>query len=432
MSSWDTEQRLGAVPDSQLARLTNTSRTAVRQARIARGIPAVQIGIDIEQARQKLAACSDLGRVADDQISAALGCSPWLVTEVRQEQGIPARISFLESDLMELPDVELARKYNATLFEAFSARSSAGYPRKAPRRINHDWESEKRLGTISDSALALEIGCSQRTVTRHRTRLGIPRFTEIDWDQVTDLGVVSDAIIAERLGCSERTVAKHRRHKTGTATDWDSVVSDWGVLTDQKIADKLGVDRTTVTRHRSKLGIKACPPESYQRQSRFKWDTVLHRLGKEPDKKVAKRLGCSERTVKEKRWRLGIPNYWDPVRAQKVAAKRQRQTEKRRALRAEKKAKEKLRKAAIRARKKAKRDRQIAELEGRIEPPIEKKSYNDADYDWDSVIHMVGNVPDLVVAERVGCTSAEVYKFRMLHDISPARVSSDASIDPMA
>ena len=288
------------MPDGELAAARGVTVRTVKYHREMRGIPEFR-HLDKEYARERLRKSKLLGAWADSLVAERHECPPWLVVEIREELGIPPLASFDDIDLQTMPDDRLAKKYKTTLFDAFIARSRAGYPRTSRKAIDHDWGRETRLGKVRDEVLARKIGCHRSTVARHRTLRGIPPLREGDFSEVDDFGEVFDSVIAERLGVSRSLVSAERRKRGipsarethGDEIDWDSV-TELGKVGDQVLAERLGVSRSTVVRQRKKRDI---PPVDRGPQTKYDWDSVMHMLGNVPDEVVAKRLDAPVPTV---------------------------------------------------------------------------------------------------------------------------------------
>jgi hypothetical protein len=80
----------------------------------------------------------------------------------------------------------------------------------------YEWKKSdlKRLGTIPDDELAMELGLSYQFIAQKRVSLGIPvlRRSQLRWTEqvIKKMGVVSDAELAKELGCSTTLVALKR------------------------------------------------------------------------------------------------------------------------------------------------------------------------------------------------------------------------------
>jgi hypothetical protein len=80
-----------------------------------------------------------------------------------------------------------------------------------------DWDNEKELGMVSDTALSKKYGVSDTAVRGARLRRGIPALNpqktyDIDWD-CQPLGKMTDQHLADILGCSGGVVAKQRNKR---------------------------------------------------------------------------------------------------------------------------------------------------------------------------------------------------------------------------
>ncbi len=91
------------------------------------------------------------------------------------------------------------------------ARVKRGLPAMRARR---QWTDEQiaMLGTVSDAVVAERLGCSNTTVYKKRTELGIApvrhRWTA---EEIALLGRISDFEVAKRVGLSAKTVNLKRR-----------------------------------------------------------------------------------------------------------------------------------------------------------------------------------------------------------------------------
>ena len=78
----------------------------------------------------------------------------------------------------------------------------------------------KRVGTIPDEELALELGVSYQYVGQKRLELGLPakRRSSLKWTKeiVKKMGRLSDAAIAKELGCTA-TLVRLKRVELGIA-----------------------------------------------------------------------------------------------------------------------------------------------------------------------------------------------------------------------
>lgn len=298
---------------------------------------------------------------------------------------------------------------------------------------------------MSDADLAKARGVSIRTVRYHRTQRGIPAYKEIDLDKARDrlrastmLGKYPDGVVAKKHKCPPWIVVEVREEKGispatqfGSA-DLQTMPDDWvaekyhttvfdvfvarvqagyarvrgkgfthewhndprlGKISDRELAQMLGCSVTTVARHRKKLHIPPAQSDVF---------AGVDDLGEVPDSVIARRLNISRSTVTAERIRRGIPSArevygteidWDAVSElgqveDKVLARKLGVS----------------RPTVVRQRVK------------RGIPPVERDST--VQYDWDSVMHMVGNLPDHVVANRLDAPVSTVVAFRKRNGIS--------------
>jgi hypothetical protein len=135
-----------------------------------------------------------------------------------------------------------------------------------------DWDNLP-LGQVADEELARDLkargfSCDRSTVTRHRRRRSIPRFTplaqgdDVDWSTMP-LGIINDRKIAEHLGIQTSVVqeARNARHippaRKHLDVNWDE--QPLGEILDICIAARLGVTHVTVLRQRADRGIPVAP-----------------------------------------------------------------------------------------------------------------------------------------------------------------------------
>lgn len=132
--------------------------------------------------------------------------------------------------LGKVPDAEIAAKMGIHVTTVAKRRRELGieplHSRRAGGRNSVLWKDEHvaLMGTMTDTALAEIVGCSQRCVSDERNRRGIPPFaskvggarTQREWseDELALLGTMSDAQVAARVGYSA-SAARHERKRRG-------------------------------------------------------------------------------------------------------------------------------------------------------------------------------------------------------------------------
>lgn len=131
----------------------------------------------------------------------------------------------------------------------------------------------------------------------------MPTPRGIDWDSETRLGVVSDEELAKLLGVYPSTVRSARRRrgiaKAVVGHDWTRE-EDLGVLTDAEVAEKTSRNRATVTAARLRLGI--APPPRFQSNETLTARLHEHLLSLPEGqriiaRKLAAKLGAAPTTV---------------------------------------------------------------------------------------------------------------------------------------
>lgn len=151
-------------------------------------------------------------------------------------------------------------------------------------------------------------------------RTQMPWKLNIDIDSIEDLGKVPDRVIAERLGSNVQCIGRIRRRKnipphitTFVHINWDNV-PDLLTTDASVIAKRLGCSEYTVKdiQRKRRHGFHR---SSLTPRKRIDWNNVED-LGKMYDYKLAEKLGCGVSSVLNARKRLGIPAYkfdWDSI-----------------------------------------------------------------------------------------------------------------------
>jgi hypothetical protein len=191
------------------------------------------------------------------------------------------------------------------------------------------WDSEKisRLGTMSDEALAKQLGLNRPQVFVKRRSLGIASFREFGpkvWKQkdIRLLGRKSDQEVADMLGLAKTTVSNKRR-ELGIASFaqkaklWRIWTEDelalLGNHTDIEVARRLKLNVGNVVSKRRSRAIKAFRPRAENKNPRpnaVNWSRQnLALLGKLTDQRVSEIMKISRKSVMKKRKELGIGSY---------------------------------------------------------------------------------------------------------------------------
>jgi hypothetical protein len=174
------------------------------------------------------------------------------------------------------------------------------------------------LGTAPDAEVAAAVGVNDSAIHSMRKRYGIPSFGQNReklahaWTkkQLSWFGKLPDAEIARRVGLNTATVSVKRRC-LGIETKSKPSGRQWsekelkllGTDSDVAIGKKLGLGRRTVRLKRTSLGI----PNAIVAKSESLWtEEVRRRLGKVPDKQIAKELKISVSRVSSYRLRHRI------------------------------------------------------------------------------------------------------------------------------
>ena len=199
-------------------------------------------------------------------------------------------------------------------------------PRTSVHPNRYPWSKKllKLLGKMPDMVLARRMGVHFTTVSEERWRRRIRAFREplppIQWtpQMINQLGTDFDWAIGERLGLPLHCVRRKRQllgitpygesysRKSYNAFRWTKQrISLLGKEPDTKVARRLGVLPGTVWRKRVQLGIPAFEPKRH-----IKWTKAgIALLGKLSDKALAKRWGVRPETIARKRRDLGIAPF---------------------------------------------------------------------------------------------------------------------------
>lgn len=145
-------------------------------------------------------------------------------------------------------------------------------------RIELTPELIARLGKETDRRIAYSINCDPRTITYHRTKLGIP--------------------IAPTPSGFEPANKKH-------LPDW--VVVQLGKVSDTELGKRAGVSRQRITRERERRGVAACP--QWKMRTDNLPQSIIERLGKFPDIVLASECGASVKVIKKARYLRNIPSW---------------------------------------------------------------------------------------------------------------------------
>lgn len=182
------------------------------------------------------------------------------------------------------------------------------------------WNADQlaMLGTAPDAEVADAVGVNDSAIHSMRKRRGIPAFGQSReklahaWTrkQLSWLGKLPDSEIARRVGLNAATVSVKRR-TMGIETQRKPSRRHWsekelkllGTDSDVSIGKKLGLGRRTVRLKRASLGIPNATTAKYESL----WtEEVRRRLGKVPDKQIAKELDIPETNVASYRLRHRI------------------------------------------------------------------------------------------------------------------------------
>ena len=196
-------------------------------------------------------------------------------------------------------------------------RRSLGIPAFRPARAPFKWGSEALalLGKASDPEIARRLGIDPRSVQRKRALLRIPAIQESGRPVVRNsrllrlLRTLPSSEIRRQTGLPFETTKRLRDELGITGPPacplrWTpAAVARLGREPDRHIARDLGITPAAVHGKRERLGI---PPWVEMRRWKAR---ELSWLGKAPDEEVARRLGRTSFAVRYRRSRMGIPVY---------------------------------------------------------------------------------------------------------------------------
>lgn len=178
----------------------------------------------------------------------------------------------------------------------------------------------KKLGKMTDKALAALAGVHFLTVTKERRRLGIAPFSSrrppVEWTpaRIALLGTAPDRVVAAELGIHPASVATKRRLLQIPAfrpaperidTFWTPTrLARLGTAFDGTLAKDWRISRARVAYRRNVLRIPPFEP----RPASMRWTARhLRLIGKVGDSRLATIWGIREETVTRQRLKMGLP-----------------------------------------------------------------------------------------------------------------------------
>lgn len=244
--SSEVEALIGVVSDENLARFAGVSKPTARKWREARGIPCASRGagsiirdgapaptLEVRQARLE-ARCPGmlalLGTVPDEAVGAQFGLTRERIRQIRKGLGVSswdsqrphATDEAILACLPSMSDAAVATNLGADPRRVLALRTAHGVPRA--RSVNQVLLDPVRhlFGKISDIKIAAMVqGLSQGIVQRERDAMGIPPhslsprckgFRRIDRARARELYLegMNDAEVAAALGFTENTMRSLR------------------------------------------------------------------------------------------------------------------------------------------------------------------------------------------------------------------------------
>jgi hypothetical protein len=261
--------------DGDVARRARVSVDAVRAERRRRGIPAFAPQRPPIEWTDSMDAM--LGSATDREVAAELELPARSVTYRRNLLGIapyqrrrtpasPFWTAARVARLGKLSDEALARRWAISVSAVHARRRILGIPAFGTVPVPVRWTSSMRarLGRASDARVAAELGLTTKAVRRERSRLGVPPGRPAPRKVV-------------RTPALRRVLVRSNREAMA----------------------ELGIGHDTLTLLRREYGLPVRRPPTWTR-------SLLRRLGREPDERIAAELGIAPTTVARKRRQLGI------------------------------------------------------------------------------------------------------------------------------
>ena len=173
---------LGTMPDKQAAKVVGVTNSAAFSKRVSLGIPPFGKSREATQHRWTASQLTQLGKIFDAVLAKELGVSDSVVTAKRHSLGISStggtgkpRRPWTKSELAMLgkkPDTVVAALTKRGRRHVRTKREELGIPAtQLQRTIKWTKAIIKRMSTVTNKALAAELGVSEGTVAIHRRRL---------------------------------------------------------------------------------------------------------------------------------------------------------------------------------------------------------------------------------------------------------------------
>jgi DNA-binding CsgD family transcriptional regulator len=212
---------LGTAPDHVIARRIHKRRSAVAYRRMVLEVPPFLPAPPAVKWTKKMR--DRLGELPDSEIARRFGIS---VKGVRQERKRRRIAGMVDSRLIEatpeLSRLLRERESNQVAKVARISHNAVGRLRKTlsipPPKPPSPWTNGvlRRLGRDSDTEIARQLGLTAATVAKKRQEIGGSKWRLKRWAPREDavLGTLPDREAARRLGRTYKAV-KHRRHLLG-------------------------------------------------------------------------------------------------------------------------------------------------------------------------------------------------------------------------
>lgn len=178
---------LGTMPDKRAAKLVGVTNSAAFTKRVSLGIPPFGKSRETAKFQWKAACRKRLGKVPDEVLAEELGISASVIAAKRHSLGITAsrpvtsiRKPWTKRELAMLgkkPDTVVAEKTGRGRRHVRAKRELLGIsPFQKQTTIQWTQKSIRKLGTMPDKDLAIELGVALATVALHRRRFSIPAW----------------------------------------------------------------------------------------------------------------------------------------------------------------------------------------------------------------------------------------------------------------
>ncbi|MBL8856108.1 MAG: hypothetical protein JNK57_19240 [Planctomycetaceae bacterium] len=284
-----------------------------------------------------------IGTVPDRVVAERYGIAPRSVHQRRRKLQIkskavsrtaaPRWTKKIDKLMGTMHDTDLAKQIGTTKYHVRSRREELGIlPYVAPplppsemaprKKLVLTQTQQRKLGTVPDTQLADQWGCTAGTVTRLRNQLGIAPFIEAKETEWTTgmlnlLGEIPDGTLAReyevcpvavKIKRIELGILPYGKKQMDPEPELPAhVIPLIGKMTDKQIADKFKVNRVRIRVYRA---LHKIPLADYSNPTHHDWTKDEESvLGTKSDGDVARQLNIPPMQVRHRRVVLGIPPF---------------------------------------------------------------------------------------------------------------------------